>query len=118
MEALNQLMDLLGMELAHLAGLYQLGRVVECRGLVEPVAEPLPHQGARQRVMPTIPAVYVSHGLAVTGWDCHVQLLLFERVLSNLKTTCFYLRGHCVNVGCVHLNHAKVRCRLIMRFTP
>ena len=40
-------MDLLGVELAGLAGLHQLGCVVESRRLVEPVAERLAHEGAR-----------------------------------------------------------------------
>ena len=46
MEVLSRLVDLLGVELAGLAGFYQLGRVVECRGPVEPIAESLADQGA------------------------------------------------------------------------
>ena len=39
-------MDLLGVELAGLAGLHQLGRVVECRRLVDPAAERLADEGS------------------------------------------------------------------------
>ena len=41
LQAFCQLMDLLGVELAGLAGLHQLGRVVECRRPVEPTMKRL-----------------------------------------------------------------------------
>ena len=56
-------MDLLGVELAGLAGFHQLDRVVECRGPVEPTTERLAYEGARRRVMPAIPAMYVGQKL-------------------------------------------------------
>ena len=40
-------MDLLGVELAGLAGSHQLDGVVECRRLVETATEHLAHEGAR-----------------------------------------------------------------------
>ena len=53
-------MDLLGVELAGLAGLHQLSRVVERRRPEEPAAERLADEGSWRRVVPTDSAVYVS----------------------------------------------------------
>ena len=46
LEALSWLMNLLGVELAGLAGLHQLGRVIECRRPVEPAVERLADEGS------------------------------------------------------------------------
>ena len=63
LEALSWLMDLLGMELVGRAGPHQLCCVVgHCRP-VEPAAESLADQGARQRVVPAVSSMYVSQQL-------------------------------------------------------
>ena len=51
------------MELAGLAGLHQLGRVVERRRPVESTSKCLADEGSRRRVVPIVSAVYVSYQL-------------------------------------------------------
>ena len=59
LETLRGLVNLLGMELAGLAGSHQLGGVVERHRPVEPAAEHLAHEGARRGVVSAISAMDV-----------------------------------------------------------
>ena len=77
LEALSRLMDLLGVELAGLAGLHQLSRVVECRRPVESAAECLTDEGPRRRVVSAVPAVYVNQQLPslVAGYAAQCDIV-------------------------------------------
>ena len=57
-------MDLLGVEFGGLAGLHQLGHVVESRRPVESTSECLADEGSQGRVVPAVPAVYIGYQLS------------------------------------------------------